>query len=388
MRPPVEAQADRLRERRAQAAAQLAAGLAAGEAALPELRELQERLSLLDAALADQRARNERRPGALLWPVLLVAAVLLLAATVPVPSVPLSLELQASAVTLGLPEATVLAPQALGQTLRIEGFTGLESADPALTPAAPPQGLQGLALQADRLRLRALHLSAGSQLSVQADAGTTTLATTRATTLATTQLLIESTRAPVRVDVELQGPTLLHFDDADTALQRVYGHAEWLRLVGGEAAHPERAAPPLTLWLQHPGDSPLQLARLHPSTLRFAERQAGAGTLASVGSSIDSGSLTLPASGQTLTLAAGDWLALDGLVLERCELRVGTAVRLKLSGSARGLHLRVGEFERSLKPSVLEYVSRHHLVGLLWGSAALLWGLLAAVRKGLAGAVA
>ena len=120
----------------------------------------------------------------------------------------------------------------------------------------------------------------------------------------------------------------------------------------------------------------------------FAERQAGTGTLAAVGSSIDSGSLTLPASGQTLTLAAGDWLALDGLVLERCELVVGTAVRLKLSGSARGLHLRVGEFERSLKPSVLEYVSRHHLVGVLWGSAALLWGLLAAVRKGLAGVVA
>jgi hypothetical protein len=379
MRPPVEAQLDRLREQRAQAASQLAAGLATGDQPLPELRELQERLGLLDAALADQRGRNERRLSALLWPLLLVAAVLLLAATVPVPSVPLQLELQASAVTLGLPDATVLAPQALGQTLRIEGATGLESADPALTAAAQPVGLHNLALQAQRLRLRALHLSAGSQLSVQVDASTPTTTTT--------QLLIDSTRAPVMVDVELQGPTQLRFDDADTALQRVYGHAEWLRLVGGEAAHPERAAPPLTLWLQHPGESPLQLARLQPSTLRFAERRAGTGTQSSVGSSIDSGTLTLPATGQTLSLAGGDWLALDGLVLERCEISVGTAVRLKLSGSARGLHLRVGEFERSLKPSVLEYVSRHHLVGLLWGSAALLWGLLAAVRKGLAGLV-
>lgn len=366
--PPVK----RLRELRAEAATQLAARLAITDAPLPELRELQERLKMLDAALADQRTHDDHRLGAALWPMLLVASVLLLAASVPVPSVPLSLEVQASAVTLGLADASSLGPQLIDGELRIEGFTSLESADAAL--AAARETADGLAIRSTQTRLRGLNLPAGARLTVQARSDLTAL-------------LIESPRSPVIADVEVRGNTALRLGDAEAALQRVFAHGEWLRLVGGSAAHSNQAAPPMTLWLPRRGDSVFHLDGLRPSTLRFTERREGTGAVSAVGSSLDGGTLTLPVTAQTLAIRAGDWLEIDGLTVERFELAAGTPLLLKLSGSARVLRLRVGEFERSLKPSWLEYISRHHLTSLLWGAAALLWGALAWIRKNFAGAL-
>ena len=363
---------DRLRELRADAAAQLAARLAAADAPLPELRELQERLKLLDAALADQRGQDERRLGAALWPVLLVAAILLLAASVSVPSVPLSLEVQASAITLGLAEASLLRPQSIDGELRIEGFTSLESADATVAGASASAG--SLAIRSEQTRLRGLNLPAGARLTVQARSDLTSL-------------LVESPRSPVIAEVEVRGNTALRIGDAEAALPRVFPHGEWLRLVGGDAARTGQAAPPMTLWLPRRGDSVLHLDGLLPNTLRFAERRESTGAVSAVGSSLDGGTLTLPATAQTLAIRGGDWLEIDGLAVERFELAAGAPLLLKLSGSARVLRLRVGEFERSLKPSWLEYISRHHLTSLLWGAAALLWGALAWIRKNFAGAL-
>ena len=115
--------------------------------------------------------------------------------------------------------------------------------------------------------------------------------------------------------------------------------------------------------------------------LRFAERREGAGGVAAVASSIEGGTLTLPATGDTVKLVGGDWLEIDGLTVERCEVSAGPLLTLRLNGSAGTLRLRVGEFERSLKPSWLEYAARHHLLKLMWGSAAVLWGALAWMRK-------
>ena len=377
---------DRLRglhDLRAVTATQLAARLVAGDAPLPELRELQERLKMLDATLAEQGTRDERRLGALLWPVLLVAAVLLLAASVPVPSVPLSLELQASSVTLGLTEPALLGPQSVDGELRVEGFTSFESVDAALASAAARQHADRVAVRASELRLRGLALPAGARLTVQVRDDMTAL-------------WVDSPRSPVVADVEVRGNTTLRLGDAQAALERVFTHTEALRLVGGDAAQSDTPAPPMTLWLQRRGNAALRIDGLRPSSLRFAERRestgsitgtgAAAGLVSAVGSSLESGTITLPATGQTVPINGGDWLQVDGLVVQRCELIAGAPLLLKLSGSARVLRLRVGEFERSLKPSWLEYVSRHHLASVLWGSAALLWGALAWLRKYFAGA--
>ena len=367
-----------LHDLRAATATQLAARLVAGDAPLPELRELQERLKMLDATLTEQSTRDQRRLGALLWPVLLVAALLLLAASAPVPSVPLSLELQASSVTLGLTEPTLLGPQSVDGELRVEGFTSFESVDAALASAAAGQHVDRVAVRASELRLRGLALPAGARLTVQVRDDMTAL-------------WVDSPRSPVIADVEVRGNTTLRLGDAQAALERVFTHTEALRLVGGDAAQSDTPAPPMTLWLQRRGNAALRIDGLRPSTLRFAERHesthigtgtgAAAGLVSAVGSSLESGTITLPATGQTVPINGGDWLQVDGLVVQRFELIAGAPLLLKLSGSARVLRLRVGEFERSLKPSWLEYVSRHHLASVLWGSAALLWGALAWLRK-------
>lgn len=359
-------------------AAQLVARLTAADAALPELRELQERLKLLDATLADQRTRDERRWGALLWPVGLVAVALLLAASVPVPSVPVTLELRASSVTLDLPAAAVLGAQPIHGELRIDGFTSVESADAAVADAAARERAERLSVRAGQAWLRSLSLPAGTRLTVQARGDSTTL-------------LVESPRSPVIADVELRGATVLRLGDADAPLHRVFDHSEWLRLIGGAAARADQPAPPMTLSIPLHAAAPIRIDTLRPSSLRFAERRESVatgtevGAVSSVASSLEGGTLSLPASGKTVAINGGDWLEVDGLVVERFELSAGVPLLLKLSGSARTLRLRVGEFERSLKPSWLEYVSQHHLVTLLWGSMALLWGALAWVRKHFSG---
>lgn len=302
------------------------------------------------------------------WPIALVGVILLLAASVPVPSVPLSLTLKANAVQLDLAQASVLAPLALNGALRIEGFSTLESADAPLAQAAASAGAERLGVRAAEARLRALRLPAGTRLGIEARRDATALA-------------VESVRSPLVAELELRGATTLLLGDAGPSLVRDYPHGEWLRLAGGDAAHAERAPPPMLLSLARGGEAALRLQGLRPVALRFTERREGGVGDSALGSSIEGGTLTLPAAGQSVTLAAGDGLEIGGLVIERFAVVATAPLQIELNGSARVLRQRVGEFERSLKPSWLEFVSRHHGVQLLWASAAVLWGALAWMRK-------
>lgn len=365
-----------LRELREAAAKHLVARLADGHAPLPELRELNERLGLLDAAVAVQVKGAENPMGSqwatrsrpALWPLVLVGGILLLAATVPVPSTPLTLNVQASSVKFGLSDTSVLGVQLVGGQLRIEGFSAVESPDPALAQAPPGEQANSLVIRGDQTQLRALNLPAGTDLTIRAQGDGVTLS-------------IDSTRSPVVADVEMRGKTSLRLGDSAVVLEREFAHSEWLKVMGGDAARPGQRAPLMTLSFARRGESALGIQSLRPRSLQFSEPQAGAGIVSAKGSSLDSGTLTLPSTGLTVPINGGDWLEIDGLEVQRCEVTLGSAVSIKLTGSARVLRLKVGDFERSLKPSWLEFVARHHLAGLLWGSAALLWGALAWVRK-------
>ncbi len=360
---------DRLSAQRSTLTTSLAERLAAGDAPLPELREIQERIKLLDGAIAERAARDNHRITAVLWPLALVGFVLLVAASVPVPRVPLSLSLKTSAVQLDLAEATLLGPLTVNADIRVEGFSALESADPVLVAAAAQENADSVSVQAAESRLRALRLPAGAHLGVEA----------RRDAVA---LRVESARAPVIVELEVRGAATLQVGDAAQPLARDYPRSEWMRLVAGDAAKPAQAPPPVALSLaRRGGGAPLQLSTLKPIRLRFVERREGAVGDSALTSSLMGGTLSLPATSQTLALAAGDGIELDGLRLERFEIIAGTPLLIELNGSARGLRQRVGEFEHSLKPSWLEYVSRHHLTQMLWGSAAVLWGALAWVRR-------
>jgi hypothetical protein len=192
---------------------------------------------------------------------------------------------------------------------------------------------------------------------------------------------VEATKSPLVAEVELAGPTQTDFGSLATRRGTDFGPGEWLRLVGGDANEPANRPPPLDVTLTHGADMTYAWRGLKPVALRFVERRQGSGAGAEVVSSLIDARITLPATGAEVKLGVGDRLELEGLVLERCELSLGSALKLQLAGSARRLETRSGAFERSLKPSVLEFVARHHLIGLLWGSAGFFWGVLTWLRK-------
>lgn len=327
------------------------------EAPLAALQELQARLQLVDARLGvldTGRSRAFRRHAIAL---LIVAALVSLAAWVRVPRVPFSLELEAGAAQLLLAEAGALAGQPVGGEVRAEGFTTVESADAGLMKRARTDGASQLALRAERLQLGRASFTAGTELSFEAGAPAVRLG-------------FEG--APHGVELTLGGKVASSFGGAP-AEPGSYAVAEWLKLGGGKAA--------TALWLQRLGNVAYQWRGLRPSALRLVERQPGADGQVRLASSLRHGTLRLPATERELPLVAGNGLVLDGLQVDQCEVAVGDAVVIKLSGSARHIGVQTGDFEQTLEPSWLDYAAHNHRLGLLWSAGGLLWGISTWLRK-------
>ncbi|MDM0118005.1 hypothetical protein QTI66_38640 [Variovorax sp. J22R133] len=355
---------------RAEVARRLAERAADPVATLPELRELHERLRLIDAGLSARPALPPHRrwpPG--LWAALAVAAIVSVAAAVPVRSVPFSLEVQAHTVSLQFDMAAEIESQPVDTELRIEGQTQLVSPVATLAKDAAESGANLLVLRAPHLTLRRVTHPAGSFLIVRAGPQV--------------QLTFDAPRPALGVEVEFSGVTSWRVGDAVESAPVAFEHAEWVRASAGDAAQPNRRPPPLDLWLGRIAGKTYAWSDLRPGALQFVERRAGdsGGGDAVVASSLEQAHLTLPATGNDVKLGAGDHLEIGGLVLERFELTAGDSVGIKLSGTARTLATRTGDFERSLKPSFLEFVARHHTVSLFWSAALLLWGAITWVRK-------
>ncbi|KQP43298.1 hypothetical protein ASF44_06960 [Pseudorhodoferax sp. Leaf274] len=357
-----------LERARAEAARRLAERAGDPAALLPELRDLRERLQLIDAGLAARAvpSRGRRWPPAL-WPALAVAVLVSIAAAVPVGSVPFTLEAKASSVGLQLDAAGDLGPQAVDGELRLEGQTRLESPAASLAEDAAAAGGDALSLRAQQLVLRRVGHPAGSLLVVQAGPQV--------------HLTLDAPRAVVRVDVEFSGPTQWRLAGAGAAKSADFAHAEWLRASAGDAAQAERRPPPLELWLGLAPGKAYAWSHLRPSALQFVERRADDARQAAVASSLEQARIALPATGAEVRLGAGDRLDVAGLELERFELAASDSVTVRLSGTARVLATRTGDFERSLKPSLLEYIARHHTVGMAWSAALFLWGAVTWIRK-------
>ena len=342
---------------RNQLAQRFAAKVRDGDTPLPELRDLQERLRLLDAAIADPErvARRHRRAT---WIALVaVAAALSLAALIPMPRVPFSLEAEAGALHLQMGAAGEFGPQAVLGELRVDGYTALESPDPALMQQAGAQGGR-IAISAQSLILRRVRYPAGASIDMAAGAQAVSLT-------------IHSQQAPIGVEVEVSGRTMTRFGPVGEWRQASYPYAEWLRLLAAGAAG--RAPPPLDIALARTAE--YGWSALRPSAVRFVERSMTASNEAAVLSSLQSARIQLQASADEVRLGAGEELELAGLDLQRCDVLLGPVLRLKMSGTAGTLLTRTGHFEHSLKPSLLYYAARHKTVGLLWSAALLLWGI-------------
>ena len=351
--------ASSLRALRDDAARRLAQVLAANDAPLATARELHERLRLLDAALADAAPRPRRWQSPLVAAAV-VAAVLSVAALVPVPSVPFSLDAEAAAVRLHLAAAGELEPQAVAGEIVASGRFVVVSPDPAL--ASPKdETADRLAATASPLRLRRISYPESTTLDFAAGD-------------ATAALTLHSQRSPIAVEIELAGIASTQISNPPGRRAHDYRYGEWLRLVAGDAAG--GASAPLALSLgRSAATPPYAWSALQPSEVRFIERAAGSGVEARVVSSLKQARIALPATRGEVVLAAGDELVLGGLELERFDLRLGAMAKLQLSGTASRLTTRTGRFERDLKPSWLEYAARHRTVELLWSAALLLWGI-------------
>lgn len=360
--------AEALQRLRAELAAKLAAGLPDAATPLAELRDLKERLRLVDEALSAEAVPRPRPWRTLLLPLALVAALASLAALIPMPSVPFSLEASAGSVALRFDRAGALGAQAIDGELQVDGFSRLESADTQLTKVASAQPLEGLGVRAAQLTLQKLSYRAGTTLRFEAGRDAA-------------RVIVHATQAPVLVNLQVGGKTHVEFAGAGR-YQADYAVAEWLRLVAGDATQPDRAPPPMELRLPRSNVAQFAWSGLQPVAVQFVERQAGAGdSMAQFTSSLQEARVKLPATAGEIRLSAGDRLELGGLEVERCELVLGAVARLQLSGSARSLGTRSGAFERSLKPSVLAFAAHNHTLGLMWSAAALIWGAGAWLRK-------
>ncbi len=357
---------------RAEAARRLTERAADPAVALEELRDLGERLRLIDAGLAARQAvipTPRRRWPPALWPALGVAALVSVAAWVPVRTVPFSLELRAQSATLLFDAPGELPAQTIDGELRIEGQTRLESPAPAIARDAALAGSDSLVLRASQLTLRRIAYPAGSTLVVSAGRHL--------------QLGVDAPTSPLIAEVEFAGRAVWRLGDGDASPPVDLAHAEWLRASAGDPARPERGPPPLDLWLGRADGRSYAWAGLRPVALQFVARREGgaAGGAPIVASSIEQAQFKLPATGGEARLGAGDRLEMSGLTLERFEMTAGDSIVLKLAGTARVLATRTGDFERSLKPSLLEFLARHHTVGLFWSSALMLWGAIAWLRN-------
>lgn len=351
--------ASAMRALRGRLAKQFAQKVGDADAPLPELRDLQERLRLIDLALADpQRAAGLKRRAT--WLALAaVAAMLSLGALIPMPSVPFSIEAEAGAVRLQMDAAGELGPQAVAGELVVEGYTALQSPDAGLMQQDSTHGRGRLAIGADTLNLRRIGFPAAS--TIDASAGPQAAV-----------LTLHSAQGPIGVDIELAGHASTRFGAAGSRTQADYPFAEWLQLRAGAAS---QAPPPVTVALARAPTTDYAWSGLRPSAVHFVQRALRSGDEAAIVSSLQSARLRLQASGEEVQLGNGDTLDLAGLDVQRCDLVLGPVLHLKMTGTARELSTRTGDFERSLKPSVLEYAARHKRVALLWSAALLLWGV-------------
>lgn len=352
---------------RSDAARRLAERAADPSAPLDELRELRERLQLIEAGVAARAAPPPRRVPAALWPALAVAALVSITAAVPVRSVPFTLEAKAHAVGLQLDAAGDLGPQPVDGELRVEGQTRLESPAAALTRDAAASGSSPLWLRAPQLMLRGVHYPAASTLVVRAGPPV--------------QLTLDAARPVLGADIELSGAARWRLGDANASGSADFAHAEWVRATAGDAARPAQRPPPLDLWLGLAPGKTFSWAHLRPAALQFVERRASAAGEAIVASSLEQARLALPVTASEVRLGPGDRLEVAGLELERFEMVAGDSITVTLSGTARVLRTRTGDFERSLKPSLLEYIARHHTVSMFWSAALFLWGAITWMRK-------
>jgi hypothetical protein len=104
-------------------------------------------------------------------------------------------------------------------------------------------------------------------------------------------------------------------------------------------------------------------------------------------SQITSGTITMIDTGEQIPVVPATVLRLASI-----RGRVSTLlapnkdIQVKFEGAANAVTLGTGEFSRSLKPTILEWLFHQQKLGLFWGALTFLWGMTWSARRLISGA--
>lgn len=123
----------------------------------------------------------------------------------------------------------------------------------------------------------------------------------------------------------------------------------------------------------------LNLSDLRVRHLSFAKENTGPQTAFLSG--LVSGSVTVLSTGETVKLESGSRLRLEGVNGVISRLTIGPeGSSFSFDGDVSSATIGPTDYERQLKPSLLEYLFHQQRLGFFWGSASFLWGLLWGAR--------
>lgn len=360
---------------RSGAAAELRA-LASDPATDPaRLQASGDRLAVLDRLVAE--ASQSSRRATVLVSAVVLGLLLTLLTTVEVYEADFDMDVNASAVKFVLRENCVLETVSLQGPLVVEGRYDVQPAVEGLRNEA----VNPLRIDGPQLVIQSLKLPAGSVLEFAKDASQFDVNVTG----------ISGSRSPIDLLLVLSGKTStveVVVPPATTPTTYRFTETQTLRFVSpaappgaeqrdvGSSAHVRLGAKGLA--------APFKSSACDMTSIEYTEYVAAEPDQTHRASSVQSGWINVDSARAKRDVEVGQTLKVSEMSAGRTELSIGGAaaanivqpdIRVRASGRAKSLLLDQAGRETSLKPSLLEFLRRNYLVGLLWTAAVFLWTL-------------
>jgi hypothetical protein len=333
---------------------------------IDELRSLRDRRQIIDESIRQCSPPDPPNSRPIVWNALVVATLVVAAATIPMRSVRFEATMNASSAVLtssaeqsltGFPEATEFR---LG-----DGCGSIETSWSELQSF--------LGNQADAVRLKADSLSVRR---VSFDTGTRVTVTPQSSAL---YFAIEKSKSPISIEIETSGRTEASLSDSVNGWSGDAAATEWITLETPKSNSSDHSMF-CSFTLVAVPNAQTNFSGLQISAVDFVEPGTSSESPLSAVSSLNSGSITIENVEKPTALHPGDGLKIDGLQSERTELVINDTASLLLSGVATQFLIRQGPTSRSLVPTVLEYLSRDKAIATLWAALGLLWSLTLWIR--------
>jgi hypothetical protein len=343
-------------------ALELAQALTNSSTSAEHLASLKLRLDLLDRSL------TALTPGPLsrLGPALLVGGLIALITTVLLlwraTFLPVIVDVEASAIALNVSEPTRIEHVLFAGGMQVRGVDWASS--PRLPPTESDDSVGAIEIASNWLRLDEALIPAPSGLEIQASPE-------HFTALVSSNGVVEASIRQKGATTVVVGNQVHEFDLAEPESIRI----------GTRARENSPAALHTVEITGQPVEKHSFSFVVIPTSVAFVERADNEPRGKAFVSSVLTGTLSVPAVERKETLEPGDALRIEGFTAESARITVTDKVHLRLRGVAQHVRIGSGRFERSLAPTMLEYMAKNHMVGLLWSGFGLIGGLLWSVLR-------